>query len=124
MKPADSIDAFLAALGPEQRAALQALRKTIRAAAPKAEECISYGMPAFRLDGRILVYFSAAKAHCALYPGSAAAIEAHARELAGWPTSKGTIRFTPDAPLPAALVKRIVKYRIAENAAVAAKRRR
>jgi uncharacterized protein YdhG (YjbR/CyaY superfamily) len=112
----NTIDEYLAGLEPEQRAALQKLRKAIHAAAPRAEECLSYRLPAFRLDGRALVAFGAARSHCALYPMSRATVAAHADDLAGYETSKGTIRFDPKHPLPAALVKKLVKARIAENA--------
>ncbi len=112
MKPA-SIDAYLKPLPADQRAALQKLRKQIQAAAPKAEECFSYGLPAFRL-GRPLVAFAAAKHHCSFYPMSGLLIEAHQAELKGFETSKGTIRFSPSKPLPAALVRKLVKARLAE----------
>ena len=112
---ATSVDASLAGVSADQRAALQRLRKTIRAAAPDAEECISYQLPAFRLNG-LLVAFGASANHCALYPMSSETIAAHKKDLAGYDTSTGTIRFQPDAPLPAALVKKLVKARIAENA--------
>jgi uncharacterized protein YdhG (YjbR/CyaY superfamily) len=115
-KPATTIDEYLAPLSAEKRAALEKLRRDIRAAAPKAVECISYQIPAFRLDGRMLVAFGAASVHCAFYPG-AHPIEAHEAELAEYGTSKGTIRFAPDQPLPAALVRKLVKARIAEYAA-------
>jgi len=111
---AGTIDEYLAALSEDKRAALEKLRKTIRAAAPHAEECISYRLPAFRQNG-MLVAFGATANHCAFYPMSATAVEAHKRELEGYDTSKGTIRFQPDRPLPAALVRKIVKARIAEN---------
>ena len=114
---ANTIDAYLAAIGDDKRAALEQLRKTIRAAVPGAEECISYQLPAFRLDGKPLVLFGATATHCAFYPGSGTAVEAHRDELKGYSTSKGTIRFQPDKPLPASLVRKLVKYRIAENAA-------
>jgi uncharacterized protein YdhG (YjbR/CyaY superfamily) len=107
-----SIDHYLAAVNDEQRAALEKLRKAIRAAAPKAEECISYQLPAFRLGGKFLVAFSANKKHCAFYSGSTA-IEVHQRELEDYDTSKGTIRFPADKPLPATLVRKLVKARIA-----------
>jgi len=110
------IDDYLAALPADQRAALEKLRGTIRAAAPKAEECISYQLPAFRLDGNVLVYFGAAAKHLSLYPGSVAAIAAHREELKNYSTSKGTIRFLPTRPLPVTLVRKLVKFRIAENA--------
>src|SRR6266545_7041613 len=97
-----TIDEFLAALSEDKRAALQKLRKTIRAAAPKAEECISYQLPAFRQNG-MLVGFGATANHCAFYLMSASTVEAHQDELAGYDTSKGTIRFEVAEPLPAAL---------------------
>jgi uncharacterized protein YdhG (YjbR/CyaY superfamily) len=111
-----TIDEYLATVGDDQRAALEKLRKTIQAAAPKAEECISYGLAAFRLDGKPLVGFGAGKNHCAFYPMSAATVAAHQDDLQGYDTSKGTIRFPADKPLPAALVRKLVKARIAENA--------
>ena len=114
---AESFDDYMATVPEPQRAALQSLRETIHAAAPGAEECISYQMPSFRLDGRMLVSIAAWKQHCALYPLSVATLRAHAAELDGFETAKGTIRFTPDRPLPAALVTRLVKARIAEKAA-------
>ena len=112
---AKTVDAYLAALSDDQRAALERLRKTIRAAAPEAEECISYQVPAFRLDGKLLVAFGAAANHCAFYPGTV--VEAHKDELKDYETSKGTIRFQADNPLPATLVRKLVKARIAKNAA-------
>ncbi len=108
-KPKD-IDEYLDRLPPDQAAALQRLRKQILAAVPKAEECISYSMPAFRLDGRVLVYFHAAAKHCSFFPG-AYPIEALAKELKTFSTSKGTVRFTPDKPISATLVKKLVKAR-------------
>jgi uncharacterized protein YdhG (YjbR/CyaY superfamily) len=110
-----TIDEYLAALSADKRAALEKLRKTIRAIAPKAEECISYGLPAFRLDGKPLVAFGATENHCAIYPMSASTVEAHKDELKDYDTSKGTIRFQADKPLPVALVRKLVKARIAEN---------
>jgi len=112
-----TIDEYLASLPDDKRAALEKLRKAIRTAAPRAEECISYQLPTLRLDGRLLVAFGAAKNHCSFYPMSSATIEAHKDELEGYSTSAGTIRFQADKPLPAALVRKLVKARIAENAA-------
>lgn len=109
-----TIDEYLAALNEEQRTALEKLRKTIRAAAPRAEECISYGLPAFRLNG-LLVAFGARPNHCAFYPMSASTISDHKDLLEDYETSKGTIRFQPEKPLPAALVRKLVRARIAEN---------
>ena len=110
-KPKTS-DAYLAAVSADKRAALETLRKTIKAAAPKAEECISYQLPAFRLNGKFLVAYGAAANHCAFYPGSV--VEALKDELKDYKTSKGTIRFPADRPLPPALVRKLVKLRIAK----------
>ena len=110
-----TMDEYLAGVKGEQRAALEKLRKTIAAIVPKAEEGISYGLPAFRLDGRPLVAFGASAHHCSFFPMSSTTVAAFADELEGYDTSKGTIRFTPDRPLPAALVRKLVKARIAEN---------
>lgn len=111
-----TIDEYLAPLSTEKRAALEKLRRAIKSAAPEAEECISYRIPAFRLGGRLLVGFGAAANHCAFYPG-AHPVKAHKEELKAYDTSKGTIRFRADSPLPASLVRKLVKTRIAEYAA-------
>jgi len=108
------IDARLAALPADQRAALQALRTAIAAAAPEAEEAISYGMPAFRYHGRSLVSYAAFTAHCSFFPMSSELLEAHRDELAGFATAKGTVRFTPEHPLPVVLVARIVRERMTQ----------
>ena len=123
-----TIDEYLAPLSKEKRAALEKLRRAIKSAAPKAEECISYGIPGFRLSGKLLVSFGAAEKHCAFYPG-AYPLKANQDELKTYDTSKGTIRFHADSPLPATLVRKLVKSRIAEHAAkqpaaAGAKRRR
>jgi len=112
---AKTIDEYLAALSDDKRAALEQLRMTIRAAAPKAEECISYQIPSFRQDG-MLVGFGAAANHCAFYLMSSSTVEAHEDELKDYDTSKSTIRFQADKPLPVALVRKLVKARIAQNA--------
>jgi uncharacterized protein YdhG (YjbR/CyaY superfamily) len=111
-----TIDEYLARLDDDQRRALQRLRKTIKEAAPKAEECISYQLAAFRQDG-MLVAFGATANHCAFYLMSASTVAAHEDDLEGYDTSKGTIRFHPDKPPPAALVRKLVKARLAENKA-------
>jgi uncharacterized protein YdhG (YjbR/CyaY superfamily) len=108
------VDAYLASIPTDRRAALEKLRAAIRAAAPRAEEGFSYGLPAFILDGRSLVCFGAAANHCSFFPMSPAVIRAHAADLKSYATSKGTIRFSPDKPLPTALVRKLVKARIAE----------
>jgi uncharacterized protein YdhG (YjbR/CyaY superfamily) len=115
-KPASKSDQpsqYLAGLSPEKRAALEKLRKQIKAAAPMAEECISYGMPGFRLDGRLLCSYAASAKHCAFYPGSI--VQQFRKELKDFDTAKGTIRFAPDKPLPAGLVRKIVRARIKQR---------
>src|SRR5258708_5849585 len=99
-----TIDEYLAGVSDPQRVALEKLRKSIKAAAPKAEEYIGYGLAAFRLDGKPLVAFGATATHCAFYPMSATTVESHKDDLRDYQTSKGTIRFDADKPLPAALV--------------------
>ena len=118
-----TIDEYLEPLSNDKRAALEKLRRAIKSAAPKAEECISYQIPAFRLGGRLLVAFGAAANHCAFYPG-AFPVETHKDELKAYDTSKGTIRFRADSPLPATLVRKLVKTRIAEHASRHPTRRR
>ena len=108
-----TIDEYLAALSSDKRAALERLRRIIRAAAPGVEEGISYQLPAFRLDGKWLLWIGAAANHCAIY----GVVGADRNELKDYDTSgKGTIRFKPDDPLPDALVRTLVKARIAKNA--------
>jgi uncharacterized protein YdhG (YjbR/CyaY superfamily) len=110
-----TIDEYLAGVSAAQRIALEKLRKTIRTVAPKVEECISYGIPAFRLNGRSLVFFGAWANHCSFYPGSSITLKKFRGDLKGFQITKGTIRFSPDNPLPITLVKKLVKARIAEN---------
>ena len=108
-----TIDEYLLASSPEKRAALEQLRSAIRAAAAGADECISYGLPAFRLDGKFLLAFGAAASDCAFYPGSV--VQRFNKELKDYETSKGTIRFQANKPLPSALVRKLVRARIAER---------
>jgi uncharacterized protein YdhG (YjbR/CyaY superfamily) len=110
---AKTIDEYLAGVSPEQRAALETLRAQIQAAAPGAEECISYGQPAFR-EGRVVCGFGATKKHCALYLFSDTTLDAFADDLDGFSVSKGTIRFQPESPIPASLVKKLVEARLGE----------
>src|SRR5213075_2776726 len=108
-----TMDEYLAEVSPEKRAALQKLRKAIRAAAPGLEECISYGIAAFRLNGKFLVGIGAATSRCAFYLGST--LRSHKADLKGYETSTGTIRFEPEKPLPAALVRKLVRSRIKQR---------
>ena len=110
---ASSVDAWMARLEPQQRAALEKLRAQILAAAPGAEETISYGMPTFVLHGH-LVAFGAFKKHLSFFPMSSSLIAEH-KEAAAFATSTGTMQFQPDKPIPAALVKKLVKARVAHN---------
>ncbi|HEY6564830.1 MAG TPA: DUF1801 domain-containing protein, partial [Pirellulaceae bacterium] len=121
-RPLTTIDEYLAPLPPRQRTTLESVRRAILSVVPQAEECISYQLPAFRLDGRVVVGFGAAIKHCAFYPWSGATVAAFQKELKGYDTSKGAIRFPIDRPLPATLVRKLVKARIAENAAKSARR--
>lgn len=110
-----TIDEYLAPLSKDKRTTLEKLRRDIKSAAPRAEECISYEIPTFRLGGKMLVSFAAWANHCAFYPG-VAPLEAHKAELKDYDTSKGTLRFPVDSPLPATLVRKLVRTRIAERA--------
>ena len=115
MTDTTKIDAILAGLPADQRAALQHLRETIAEVAPDAVEAMSYGAPAFRYRDHPLVSYAAAKAHCAFYVMSPEVIVNHEADLKGFDTSKGTIRFTPAKPLPAKLVAKLVRARMAES---------
>ncbi len=109
-----AIDAILAGVPAAQRAALQSLRETIAAAAPGAEETISYSMPAFRYHGRALVAYAPFKAHSSLFPMSSSIIEANADQFVDFATTKGTLHFTQEHPIPKHLVELIVRERMAQ----------
>ncbi len=108
-----TVDEYLSALPANTKAILKEVRKTIRQAAPQAEELISYNMPAFRLNG-MLVYYAAWKDHVGFYPVSSA-IKAFQKELSDYKTSKGAIQFPIDRPIPFGLITKIVKFRVKEN---------
>jgi uncharacterized protein YdhG (YjbR/CyaY superfamily) len=116
--PAKDVDAYLASAPKELRAALDNLRAAIKAAAPKAEELISYRIPTYKYQGP-LVHFVARESYCSFIAVSKTVLEKFKAELANFDTSGTTIHFTVENPLPAALVKKIVKARVAENEAQA-----
>ena len=117
-----SIDAYIAAAPPDRRALLEQLRAAIRAAAPEAEETISYNMPAFAQNGT-LVYFATMKNHIGFYP-TASGIAAFQEELAAYAGTKGAVRFPLNRPLPVDLIQRIVRFRVEENRRQAADKTR
>ena len=124
MKKPVTIDEYMEDIPQEMRDALEKLRAVIRKAAPQAEEAIGWGMPMFKLKGKNLVGFAAFKEHCSLFPMSTMVMETFKSELASYVTSKGAIRFTPSKPLPASLVRKLVKERIKENEAHATAKKR
>jgi uncharacterized protein YdhG (YjbR/CyaY superfamily) len=118
---ATDINAYLESVREPARTRLSELRRTIRAIAPDAVESISYGVPTFKYKGRPLVYFAAARKHCAIY---GVPIDTHQEELAAYDTAKGTIRFPPDEPFPDALLRSLVRERMATIEAAATTRKR
>lgn len=109
-----TIDEYLAAVTGDQRASLDALRKTIRSILPKAEECISYGVPAFRQDGVVVAGFCARAKGCSYFPFSGSILGELKAELAGYRGTKSSLHFGPE-PLPATLVRKLIKARLAES---------
>ena len=121
-EPPTTIDAYLQMVRPDMRSALEDLRRIIRETAPNAEECISYQMPAFKQDG-MLVAFAAHTHHASLYGWNGTAVMAMADQLQGFEISRGTIRFTPERPIPEAVVRHLVQEKIEDNARRARERR-
>jgi uncharacterized protein YdhG (YjbR/CyaY superfamily) len=109
-----TIDEYLAAVSGPRRLALDGLRKTIRSIVPEAEECISYGIPAFRLRGAVVAGFSATAKGCSYFPFSGSTLRTLAGDLRGYEQTKSALHFGPDEPLPAALVRKLIKVRIDE----------
>ena len=116
MNRVSSVEDYLNSVPEDMRAAFGKLRRLVKAAAPDAEEVVSYQILALR-QKRILVYYAAFKDHCSLFIGSAKVRRRFAAELKPFTAGKGTIQFRPDRPLPTTLIRRIVKARVAENAA-------
>ena len=109
-----AVRAYIDSLPPGSRREINKMRAAIRSVAPKAVEVMAYGIPAFKLDGRVLVYYAAWKEHTSLYPITPRTTREHAAAVRDYEMGKGTIRFPLDEPLPVALVKRLVKTRMAE----------
>ncbi len=110
-----TIDAYLATISGEKRAALDKLRRTIRTIVPRAEECISYAIPAFRLNGKVVAGFAAAAKGCSYFPFSGSTLATLADELESYDMTKSSLHFDPAKPLPMALVRKLIKARIAET---------
>ena len=109
-----NVDEYMSSLPKSSREILEGLRKAIKQAAPKAEEVISYNIPAFKFNG-VLVFYAAYKEHIGFYP-TAAGITAFKKELSKYEIAKGTVRFPVDEPLPLSLIKEMVKFRVIQNA--------
>lgn len=109
-----TVDQYLEGVEPVKRAALQSLRVQLQAMLPTATECFSYGLPAFRTD-KVIVGFGAAAKHCAFYPMSGSMTERFKADLEGFKTTKGSIHFQPEKPLPESLLQKIVEARLLEK---------
>jgi uncharacterized protein YdhG (YjbR/CyaY superfamily) len=118
-----SVDEYIARQPREVQPVLRRVREAIRKAIPRADEVISYQIPAYKLDGAAVVYFAGWKAHYSIYPATAPLVAAFADELAGYEKSKGTIRFPLEEPVPVRLIARLAKFRAREAAERAAAKR-
>ena len=114
MAKPQSVDEYLAAQPEPRRAALQQLREQVHAVEPDVEDVISYSISALRLRGRVLLFYAGWKEHCSIYPIGEEFYAQHADELKGYRHSKGTLRFSPDQPLPPRLLEEFVRYRAAQ----------
>ncbi len=114
MKTYNTVQEYLDDVPDDKRSTIEKLRNTILSVVSKAEECISYGIPTFKYHGPLLSY-AVFKAHCSLFPWNASLIKKFAEELKDYKTSKGTIQFTVEKPLPITLVKKLIKERVKEN---------
>lgn len=114
MKAVQSVEEYLNLFPEDQRKELEKIRKAVKDAAPKAEELISYGMPGYKLNG-VLVYFGGFKNHCSFFPAGNSVIQKFKNELKHYKTSKGTIQFPLNEPIPISLIKKIVRERAKEN---------
>ena len=119
--PPKDVESYLRGVPAEARASLEKLRQTIKSVVPEGIETISYGIPTFKLNGRMLVSYAAFAEHCSFFPG-AGPVDEHEEELKSFQTSKGTVRFTPTKPLAASLVKKLVRTRVRLNEELMKKR--
>jgi uncharacterized protein YdhG (YjbR/CyaY superfamily) len=120
----DTIDEYLATLTKDRRTALEGLRKTIRSVIPKSEECFSYRMPAFRLDGIVVAGFIATRKGCSYFPFSGRTLTTLADEVRSYEQTKGSLHFDPAKSLPVALIRKLIRTRIAEHASRSSRSRR
>ena len=114
MKKPTDIDSYLAGVSDDQREALQNLRETIHRIVPNLTECISYAIPAFRFDGKVIAGFAATTKGCSYFPFSGSTLSTLRKEIAKYGQTKSALHFTPEKPLPKALVRKLLKARIAE----------
>jgi uncharacterized protein YdhG (YjbR/CyaY superfamily) len=115
MRRDSAIDEYLAGVSPRSRALLQKLRRNIHALVPEVEECVSYGMPAFRYIGRVIAGFQATSTGCSYYPFSGTTLKTLADDIEGYSRTKSALHFGLDKPLPASLVRKLLQARIAET---------